>query len=51
MPFAGYSSFADCVKKNRKKRDPEAYCGEIKHQVEGKKKKPKRKPIKKRKRR
>lgn len=36
MPFAGYKSFADCVKKNQKKRDPEAYCGKIKHQVEDK---------------
>ena len=40
MPFGDYSSFDDCVKKNRKKRDPEAYCGKIKHQVEGKKKRP-----------
>jgi len=50
MPFGEYSSFADCVKKNRKKRDPEAYCGKIKHQIEGKKKK-KSQPTKKRKRR
>jgi ribosomal protein S27E len=33
-PFAGYSSFEDCVKKNSDKRDPSAYCGKIKHQVE-----------------
>jgi len=48
MPFAGYSSFADCVKKNQDKRDPEAYCGKIKHQVEDKKKSPKQKKTRKR---
>jgi hypothetical protein len=36
-PFAGYKNFADCVRRNQDKRDPEAYCGKIKHQVEGKK--------------
>jgi len=45
MPFAGYKSFADCVRKNRDKKDPEAYCGKIKHQTEGKKS-PKKAPKK-----
>jgi hypothetical protein len=34
-PFAGYKDFHDCVKKNQDKDNPEAYCGQIKHQVEG----------------
>lgn len=34
MPFAGYPDFDSCVKANSDKRDPEAYCGKIKHQVE-----------------
>jgi hypothetical protein len=34
-PFAGYKDFAACVAANQDKRDPEAYCGKIKHQVEG----------------
>jgi len=34
-PFAGYTDFADCVAKNSDKDNPEAYCGSIKHQVEG----------------
>jgi len=34
-PFADYADFADCVAKNQDKDDPEAYCGQIKHQVEG----------------
>ena len=34
-PFAGYSSFEDCVAKNQDKDNPEAYCGQIKHEVEG----------------
>jgi hypothetical protein len=34
-PFAGYKDFHDCVRKNQDKDDPEAYCGQIKHQVEG----------------
>ena len=37
MPFAEYSSFEDCVKKNSDKADPEAYCAEIQRKVEGKK--------------
>jgi len=35
-PFAGYTDFADCVSKNQDKGNPEAYCGTIKHQTEGK---------------
>ncbi len=34
-PFAGYKDFADCVAQHQDKDDPEAYCGKIKHQVEG----------------
>ena len=34
-PFAGYTDFADCVAKNQDKENPEAYCGQIKHEVEG----------------
>jgi hypothetical protein len=34
-PFAGYKDFHDCVRKNQDKDNPEAYCGSIKHQVEG----------------
>jgi hypothetical protein len=33
-PFAGYADFDACVAANQDKRDPEAYCGKIKHQVE-----------------
>jgi hypothetical protein len=39
MPFADYKDFTDCVSKNKSKDDPSAYCGYIKHQVEGGKKK------------
>ena len=38
MPFAGYKNFADCVSKNRKKNNPQAYCSVIMRAVEGKKK-------------
>jgi len=34
-PFAGYTDFADCVAKNQDKDNPEAHCGQIKHQTEG----------------
>jgi len=34
-PFGGYTDFADCVAKNQDKENPEAYCGSIKHEVEG----------------
>jgi SPP1 gp7 family putative phage head morphogenesis protein len=47
-PFAGYSSFDDCVRKNRDKRDPEAYCASIMRRVEGGKSKevsPEEKPL------
>lgn len=33
-PFGKYKDFASCVKANPDKRDPEAYCGAIKHRVE-----------------
>lgn len=36
MPFAGYDDFAACVAANSGKRDPDAYCGSIKHAVEDK---------------
>jgi len=35
-PFADYSSFADCVSKNKDKDDPEAYCATIMRNTEGK---------------
>lgn len=31
-----YSDFEDCVAKNQDKENPEAYCGAIKNQIEGK---------------
>jgi predicted RNA-binding Zn-ribbon protein involved in translation (DUF1610 family) len=34
-----YTDFADCVSKNKSKDDPKAYCGYIKNQIEGGKKK------------
>lgn len=34
-PFAGYDDFEDCVQQNSDKDDPQAYCGKIKHEVEG----------------
>jgi hypothetical protein len=34
-PFAGYEDFSDCASDNSDKRDPDAYCGEIKHRAEG----------------
>ena len=36
MPFAGYTNFADCVKQNQDKGDPDAYCATIMRAVEGK---------------
>ena len=36
MPFSNYTNFADCVRQNPQARDPEAYCGSIKHKVENK---------------
>ena len=35
-PFAGFRDFQDCVNQNRDKRNPDAYCGSIKHEVEDK---------------
>lgn len=35
-PFSDYSSFDDCVSKNKDKGDPEAYCATIKQRIEGK---------------
>lgn len=35
-PFADYRDFDDCVSKNKDKKDPEAYCGTIQRQAEGK---------------
>lgn len=35
-PMGKYRDFADCVARNQDKDDPEAYCGSIKHRVEGK---------------
>ena len=35
-PFGDYSSFEDCVSKNKDKSDPEAYCAVIKRKIEGK---------------
>lgn len=35
-PFAGYEDFGDCTGQNAGKRDPDAYCGEIKHRTEDK---------------
>lgn len=35
-PFAGYRNFADCVSKNKDKKDPKAYCATIMRKVEGK---------------
>lgn len=34
-PFAGYKDFDECTSENSDKRSPDAYCGKIKHQVEG----------------
>jgi len=39
MPFGEFKDFADCVSKNKSKDDPSAYCGYIKNQIEGGKKK------------
>lgn len=38
-PFADYEDWEDCTSQNSEKRNPDAYCGEIKHQTEDKKKK------------
>ncbi len=36
MPFAGYKNFADCVSRNKSKKNPKAYCATIMRKVEGK---------------
>lgn len=33
MPFAGYKDFADCVRRNQAKENPEAYCAAIERQA------------------
>ena len=35
MPFGEYLDFEDCIAKNSDKNNPEAYCAEIKRQIEG----------------
>ena len=35
LPFAEYEDFADCVDQNQDKDDPEAFCGWLKHRIEG----------------
>jgi hypothetical protein len=39
MPFAGYTDFNDCTRRNRDKDNPDAYCGSIKRDTEDKMKK------------
>lgn len=34
MPFAGYKDFDDCIRKNRDKKNPDAYCATIMRKVE-----------------
>ena len=36
MPFAGYKNFSACVSANKGRKNPEAYCASIMHQVEDK---------------
>ena len=38
MPFGGYRNFNQCVRENKDKKNPEAYCAEIMRKVEGNKK-------------
>lgn len=38
MPFGEFKDFADCVKKNRSKRDPEAFCAEIERRIKARRK-------------
>jgi len=35
MPFDEYDDFEDCVRKNKDKEDPEAYCAKIQREIEG----------------
>jgi hypothetical protein len=36
MPFAGYPDFNACVIDNKDKRNPEAFCAWLEHEIEGK---------------
>lgn len=36
MPFGEYKDFDDCVRKNKDKRNPEAYCAEVHKKIIGK---------------
>lgn len=33
MPFAGYKNWEDCIKFNKNKRNPQAYCGKIESNI------------------
>jgi len=35
IPFGEYTDFAECVRKNQDKRDPEAYCAQIHKDITG----------------
>lgn len=35
MPFGPYRTFAQCVRENQDKRDPEAYCAKVRRAIEG----------------
>ena len=37
MPFAEYKNHADCVKKNKDKRNPDAYCASIERTIKKRK--------------
>jgi len=39
MPLGPYRNFAECVRQNQDKHNPEAYCGKIKKAIEGRPKK------------
>ena len=43
MPMGQYKNFADCLRKNRNKDNPKAYCGSIYWKTEGRIKKKKKK--------
>lgn len=36
MPFGEYSNFDECVRKNKDKRDPDAYCAQVHKEATGK---------------
>lgn len=42
MPFGKYADFEMCVRENKDKRKPAAYCAVIMRSIEGKHKKRKR---------